>query len=225
MQLVELDRNRVARAPVVVGGYTGRDELAVRHHIDELARIGVAPPMNVPEFYPVPAGAVTFAAEVDVDTQHTSGEVEPVLLRLGGELYLTLGSDHTDRKAEADVGVAESKQRCPKPLSGQGLRCTAAELDTAWDEVRLSAHVDGRSYQAGHCAALRPLTETLCLYTERTGGTEDDLVLFGGTVPLLGHEFSYGEHWQMTLETTAHQLELTYSTRVRTTEGAIHGQG
>lgn len=223
MEHVALDRARVANARVVVGGYTGRDEEAVRHHIGELARIGVAPPEAVPEFYPIPEGSLTFSDEVEVDSGHTSGEVEPVLIRMNGELYLGLGSDHTDRQVEADVSVAASKAACPKPLSTTALRCSAKELDDLWDDIELGCEVDGVQYQRGWAASLRPLTETLALFEQRTGATEADLVLYGGTVPLLSGQFVCGDRWEMTLTTPQQKMELAYRTRVRASEGVTSG--
>jgi 4-hydroxyphenylacetate 3-monooxygenase len=77
---------RLAFGPVrlVIGGYTGRDEAAVRAHIDELAAIGVPPPAAVPDFYELPAGLLTTSATIEVGSGNTSGEAEPVLLRSGG---------------------------------------------------------------------------------------------------------------------------------------------
>ncbi|MEE6295296.1 DUF2848 family protein [Georgenia wangjunii] len=227
MEHVELDRARLQSAStrVVVAGYTARDEAQVRHHIEELARIGVAPPANVPEYYPMPPGSVVFGDEVVVEGERTSGEVEPVLVRLDGEIYLAVGSDHTDREHEA-VSVAESKARCPKPLSTSALRLAPGELDEVWDVVELVATVDGAAYQAGSAHALRPLTETLRLLEERTGlSPHEDLVLFGGTVALVSGEFVYGERWHLGLRTPDQTLTLDYRTVVRTTEGATSAQG
>ncbi|MBV8744353.1 MAG: DUF2848 family protein, partial [Xanthobacteraceae bacterium] len=36
---------------LIVAGWTGRDEASLRHHIEELAAIGVARPSTVPVFY------------------------------------------------------------------------------------------------------------------------------------------------------------------------------
>jgi len=36
---------------LIVAGWTGRDEAALRHHIEELAAIGVPRPSSVPVFY------------------------------------------------------------------------------------------------------------------------------------------------------------------------------
>ena len=38
---------------VIVGGWTGRDKVALQHHIDELAKIGVKAPQKTPTFYRV----------------------------------------------------------------------------------------------------------------------------------------------------------------------------
>ncbi|MPV35504.1 DUF2848 family protein [Georgenia subflava] len=223
MKLVELDLDTVRRTRVVVAGYTGRDEAQVRHHIEELARIGVAPPANVPEFYPMPDGALTFGTDVDVDGDRTSGEVEPVLVRLGGKLHLALGSDHTDRAREAAEGVAVSKACCPKPLARYALACDAAELDAVWDGIELSGLIDGDPYQEGVAAALRPLTQILAALDDRDGTAGEDLVLYGGTVPLIGGDFRYGDAWNFSLTVAEHRLTLDYRTRVRATEGATHG--
>ena len=40
---------------LVIAGWTGRDEKAIRHHIEELAAIGVPRPSTVPLFYRVAA--------------------------------------------------------------------------------------------------------------------------------------------------------------------------
>jgi hypothetical protein len=45
------DRITVTPAMLIVAGWTGRDEAALRHHIEELAAIGVPRPSSVPVFY------------------------------------------------------------------------------------------------------------------------------------------------------------------------------
>ena len=91
----------IAIRDVVVAGWTGRDAAAVTHHIEELSAIGVAPPSQVPLFYRVSNGLLTQAAEIQVLGQETSGEIEPLVIRAGGETWLGLASDHTDRALEA----------------------------------------------------------------------------------------------------------------------------
>ena len=102
-------------AALIVAGWTGRDEAALRHHIEELAAIGVPRPSSVPVFYRNSILNLTQASAVEVLGPDTSGEVEPVIVAVDGKLYLTVGSDHTDRKAETQ-GIALSKQLCAKQL-------------------------------------------------------------------------------------------------------------
>ena len=97
-------------AELVIAGWTGRDEAALRKHIRELEEIGVKPPKTTPIFYRVAASLFTLADEIQVSGPDTSGEVEFVLMK-GEELRVAVGSDHTDRKAET-IGVSLSKQLC-----------------------------------------------------------------------------------------------------------------
>ena len=47
----------------VLCGYTGRDQSAVKRHIEELKKEGVKPPPSVPTFYPKPPQGIV-AVEV-----------------------------------------------------------------------------------------------------------------------------------------------------------------
>lgn len=213
MRRVALDVASFFASPprVVVAGYTGADQDAVRRHIDELAEIGVAPPENVPEFYPMPASSLTQACEVP-SPPTGSGEAEPVLLRRDGEYFLTVGSDHTDRELEAE-SVARSKQACPKPLAREALAYSPEIEDALWRMLHLSSTVDGAEYQDDKASLLAPF-EVLRIYRERFGDDGSDLVLFGGTVPLIGGEFRYGADWAMRL--TLGSETITHHYRVAT---------
>src|SRR3954454_20915657 len=100
---------------LIVAGWTGRNEAALRHHIEELAAIGVPRPSSVPVFYRNSVLNLTQDSVLEVLGPDTSGEVEPVIVAVGGKLCLAVGSDHTDRKAEIQ-GIALSKQLCAKQV-------------------------------------------------------------------------------------------------------------
>src|SRR3954454_18425132 len=85
---------------LIVAGWTGRDTAALEHHIEELAAIGVPRPSSVPVFYRTSVNGLTQTDRLEVLGPDTSGEAEPVLLNISGEVWLGVGSDHTDRKAE-----------------------------------------------------------------------------------------------------------------------------
>jgi hypothetical protein len=83
---------------LVIAGWTGRDEAALRKHIRELEELGVKPPKTTPIFYRVAANLLTTASEIQVSGADTSGEVEFVLLAKRDGLWVTVGSDHTDAR-------------------------------------------------------------------------------------------------------------------------------
>lgn len=199
----------------IVAGYTGRDEAQVRHHIDELAAIGVAPPPQIPMVYPMPSDLLTASPDVEVGSTSTSGEVEPVYIRHGGHWYLSVGSDHTDRAREA-VDIGESKQACPKPVSTDVVPVTDwSAFD--FDACQASCIVDAEPYQQGSLAGLRRPEALLQVLTDRDPALADgDLVVFGGTLPLLAGTFRYGHQWDMSLDVPGHApIQLSYSTKVR----------
>jgi 4-hydroxyphenylacetate 3-monooxygenase len=128
----------------VVAGYTGRDAAAVQHHIDELAAIGVAPPPQVPMFYPVEGNTLSSAAEVTVAGAKTSGEIEPLYIRHDGRYFFGIASDHTDRHIETfDIG--DSKRACPKPVAGTVIPVPELQ-ELSLDDCRARSWVDGRLY-------------------------------------------------------------------------------
>ena len=66
---------------VLLLGYTGRDRAGVRQHIEELAKLGVAPPPRVPMIYTVSPALLTTARSISVRSNKTAGEVEMYLVR------------------------------------------------------------------------------------------------------------------------------------------------
>ncbi len=178
------DRVTLAPATLIVAGWTGRDEKALRHHIEELAAIGVPRPSSVPVFYRNSVGNVTQAEAIEVLGPDTSGEVEPVIVALEDGLWLSLGSDHTDRKAET-MGIALSKQLCAKPV-GRTL-WPLAEVAGHWDKLHLRAFatIDGKRvpYQDGFGAAMRTPADLIERYGQKLA---PNTVMFCGTFAAIG---------------------------------------
>ena len=123
---------------LIVAGWTGRDVKALQHHIEELAAIGVPRPSSVPVFYRTAVNGLTQDRRLEVLGPDTSGEVEPVIFGLDDGMWLGVGSDHTDRKAET-MGIALSKQLCGKPV-GTAL-WPLSEVEDHWDALELTATV------------------------------------------------------------------------------------
>ena len=219
LRLSTADGVEIEIAPdhLVVAGYTGRDQAAVRHHIDELAAIGVPEPETIPAFYPLEVDLLTTDATVEVDATSTSGEVEPVLIRANGTYYLTVGSDHTDREMET-VGIKLSKAACPKPISSTVIELGDPPALVDWDSIVVRSWVDDELYQDGPLSSMLPITQVLAEWDQISGGAGSDvsLVLFGGTRPLLDGTFRYGRSWRMELAIPGQTpIELAYTVSVR----------
>lgn len=175
----------VKPAAVVIAGWTGRDGEALEAHIRELEELGVARPKSVPMFYRVDAALLTAERHLQMVGRDASGEVEAVLWKHAGQLYVGVGSDHTDRKLEA-VGVTLSKQLCGKPVSAAVWPWH--EVADHWDRVMLRSHLplSGETYQEGLAGKLRRPDELLALYEQRVGKMLDGTVMFCGTLPVRG---------------------------------------
>ncbi len=186
-------------ADLVIAGWTGRDTAGLQHHIDELAAIGVKPPSSVPLFYRVDRGLITTETAIDVVGAETSGEVETVIFSSGG-LWVGLGSDHTDRAAEA-VSVALSKQLCRKVVATQ--LWPFDEVAPHWDRLILRAHaVTGgkrRLYQEGPTAVIRDPRDLMERYTGRGASLPEGTVMFCGTQPAIGG-IAPADRFEMELE-------------------------
>ena len=180
------DRIAVAIDNLIIAGWAGRDEAAIRHHIEELAAIGVPRPSSVPVYYRISADNLTQADRLVVLGPDSSGEVEPVVVSLADGLWVAVGSDHTDRKAET-VGIALSKQMCGKPIGRTLWRLE--DVEDHWDRLilRAWATIDGERvlYQEGPLAALRTPRDLL---ERRPEGPDlaPGTAMFGGTLSAIG---------------------------------------
>ncbi|MFT7574370.1 MAG: hypothetical protein ACI9XZ_000739 [Alphaproteobacteria bacterium] len=119
---------------LVLAGWTGRDRAAVEHHIEELKELGVAPPSSTPVYYRTGVELCIQSEHLQVLGPDTSGEVEYVLLSMDDGLWFTVGSDQTDRKAEA-IGIALSKQLAAKPMAKTAWR--VADFAEIWDALMI----------------------------------------------------------------------------------------
>lgn len=150
------DRIGVEIRSLIIAGWAGRDAAAIEHHIEELAAIGVPRPSTTPLYYRVAAQTLSQSSELVVLGPDSSGEVEPVLVALADGLWIGIGSDHTDRKAEAS-GIALSKQLCGKPVGTE--LWSYADIEGHWDQLILRswATINGERvlYQDSPVSTLR----------------------------------------------------------------------
>jgi uncharacterized protein DUF2848 len=198
---------------LVIAGWTGRNVAALEAHIKELEAIGVKRPKTVPIFYRVACSTLTTAMFIEVMADKSSGEVEFVLFALDDGLWLGVGSDHTDRKAET-IGVTLSKQLCAKPVGMTLWRYD--EVKPHWDKLVLRSFVpDGgkrRLYQEGPVTNMRSPEELIKLYT---GGDKlaPGTAMFCGTFAVHG-DISYSGTFDMELEDPVLGRKLTHGYKI-----------
>lgn len=198
---------------VIIAGYTGRNQEEVKAHIRELAAQGVPAPAEVPAIFRVTLDRLSVENEIEVVGSHTSGEAEAVLLVDGDKIWISVGSDHTDRDLEK-VDVGASKQVCSKPVSAEVWSC--ADVRKRWDKLVLRSWVgeSGRErlYQEGSMAALLRPEELLTILRRRLGKLVDGAAIFTGTIPLIGGRFVYKSYFEAELldESTGCSLRCAY---------------
>jgi len=190
---------------LVIAGWTGRDEAQLKKHIMELAEIGVKPPKTTPIFYRVSASLITFSSSIQVSGTDTSGEVEFVLLSKPDGLWVTVGSDHTDRKAET-IGVSLSKQLCEKPIAKDAWKYD--EVKPHWDKLVLRSWADGKLYQEGPVTAMRSPEDLMGRHPLKAGWA-----MFCGTLAAKGG-IRPADVFRMELEDPVRKKKLAHEYRI-----------
>lgn len=183
---------------LIAVGFAGRDQEAVRHHIAELAEIGVRPPSKTPIMYPCSTNSLVRSEILQVIGCETSGEVEFVLVLHEGEVYIGIGSDHTDRGLET-VGISKAKQICGKPMGP--VLWPYEEVKNHWDQIKLQAwqKKDGQEfiYQDGTVAGIMKVEDILAEVKKDYPGIKN-AILFSGTVGVIDG-FVYGDYFRCAL--------------------------
>jgi hypothetical protein len=132
-------------------------------------------------YYRASASRLTTASSIQVAGDQSSGEVEFILVRTGGALWVGAGSDHTDRKVEI-YNITVSKQMCDKPVAAE--LWAFPEVQDHWDRLVLRSWAISKNkkelYQEGAVSALLPPVD---LAADRL---RDGVVMFGGTLPANG---------------------------------------
>jgi len=189
---------------LVLAGWAGRDREEVMAHVEELKRIGVPPPTEVPQFFRVGPNLLTTSRDIGVLGSRNSGEVEYVIfLENGRPEYVTVGSDHTDRDAER-MDVLLSKQLYPKVIPP--VVWLYEEVMDHWDELILELRVDGVLAQSSKVGKLLRVEELV----ERAG-LEGNAVLFSGSIPWIGGEMRFGREYGMGIKDPVLGRGISYS--------------
>lgn len=199
---------------MVNAGYVGKNQEEVRRHIQELAEKGIPGPNSTPTLYPVVCTALATDSVIEVYGNKTSGEVEYVLLVVDErEIYVGLGSDHTDRHLEGS-DIPRAKQICPNLVSRTVW--PLGEVEGHWDDLLLKATAvkNGEEipYQEGRLGLLLNPPELLAFVKSKIPEPMENLVIFSGTMGMLAADFVFADKFcaQLIDEKLNRHLEIAY---------------
>jgi len=168
---------------LVNAGYTGRNQEEVQKHIDELKEKGIPGPDEIPTYFPKFRDRLTQEEVVEaLDEVGHTGEAEYVLLCTGEEIYVAVGSDHTDRVLE-QVSIPKAKQIYPNFISRNVWRLS--EIRDHFDKIILRSRVEHKGkkilFQETLLSAILPPDDLVGRVKKIVSDTEG-LVIYSGTV-------------------------------------------
>jgi len=219
LTVVEAGGNRTALdfpvARILDAGFTGKNREGAMKHVEELKAHGVAAPDRIPAYFAVTRELVTTDDEIEVLGNDTSGEVEVVFLFKGDQVYIAVGSDHTDRELEKD-SIPKSKVICPKVVSRDVWKL--ADVKPHWEQLKLQSWIeaDGQRtlYQEGSLADFLTVDDFLDgVRSVVADGSLDGMVLYMGTMPSLGGKLLFSPTFEGRLsdDVLGRELSLRYS--------------
>jgi len=180
---------------------SARDTSSVRKHMEELRKTGIAVSNEFPIFYPKTSDRVTTSNRFGVlPGSKTSGEVEYVLLLDNSNVYVTVGSDHTDRELQKTNLVA-AKQIYYNVFAPMVWRYE--DVKEHWDDIIMRAWVkkddQRRLYQEGKLEKLIRPEKLIEEVKSRVTGDLNGMVIFSGTLPTISGELCYSPRFEIEL--------------------------
>ncbi len=201
---------------LIVAGWVGKDETALQAHIAELGRLGVPAPTRIPTYMNLSTILLTTSKEIDVVGKKSSGEVECVLIKSSGKVFIGVGSDHTDREFEKH-DIPASKQMCSKPVAPVfwELEDIKSHLDKI--EMRSWSTINGqrRLYQEGRLSDNRSVLEILNGIPTKDQLGIENFCIFCGTFPTKG-DIEFGELFEFEMIDPVYKRKIRQSYRLRT---------
>ncbi|WP_254533183.1 DUF2848 family protein [Natrinema gelatinilyticum] len=183
-------------------GWTGRNEEELRKHIEELEEEGIEAPDEFPVIYPKPYHLITTSDDIEVLSAETSGEAEFVLFpqEKTDEVYVGVGSDHTDREMETE-SIVVAKGLCPNVV-GENLWVLDDIIDH-WDQIELRSWTgsDGERvlYQDATLEAILSPADLFDLVEEKTTEPTKHTAVFSGSVGTETGDLIHGDFFEVEL--------------------------
>ncbi|MGB9699998.1 MAG: DUF2848 domain-containing protein [Thermodesulfobacteriota bacterium] len=200
---------------LICSGWVGKDRQALQEHIDELAKLGIAGPSRIPIYMYFSTYLLTTDDEISVISTQSSGEIEYVLLWKGEELWVTVGSDHTDRDVETK-SIPASKQMYAKCLAKE---CwPLKDIEDHWDNLILRCWVFKNKekilYQEAPLATILSPREIMEKIPDSESLKGKGVVLFSGTIATKSG-LIYGDAYELEMEDPVLGRRITHKYRVK----------
>ena len=200
---------------LVCAGWVGKDPEALQAHIDELAKLGIPGPSRVPIYMNFSTYLLTTDDEITVVSSQSSGEVEYVLLWKGEEIWITVGSDHTDRDVETK-SIPGSKQMYAKCFPSE---CWPfSDVKDHWDKLIIRCWVykgiERTLYQEAPLSSILGPQELMEKMPDVGGMKGKAIVLFSGTIATKSG-LMYGDSYELEMEDPVLKRLIRYQYKVR----------
>lgn len=213
---IELNVQRIYNA-----GYAGSDQAKVQEHIDELAKLGVPTPKTTPTLYPLSNDMLTTSSQIQVQHPETSGEIEYVLIWANDELFVTVGSDHTDRKLET-FSVPMSKQAYPNIIPAEVWRYK--DVQDHWNQLEFECWMTSKGkrelYQKGTCADLLPPQDWKEIF-EKMQVEKNGSVFLSATINTVSNTLQFGDEYEFSMHDPILNRTLKHQYAVNVLQKAI----
>lgn len=188
---------------MVLTGRTSRDPKEVKKHLDELRKAGanLSESKEVVVYHEKVPERITIGERFEVlEGSKTSGEVEYVLLLDKGNIYVGLGSDHTDREL-VNYSSTVAKQIYPTVIAPNIWRFE--DVQDNWDEIIMRSWVfeNGKRelYQEGKLGEMLRPEDIMEKVRAKVSGDMDGMIILGGTFATIKGEISFSSTFEMEL--------------------------
>jgi hypothetical protein len=199
-------------------GFTMRDPVKMQAHLEECYKLGVKELIcdRPPLVMPISMWATVTDEVISVQRPKTSGEVEIVTIQdADGEVYVSVGSDHTDRSLEG-IDIPWAKQVTPNVFSPSVWRWT--DVKDHWDQITIESWVVDKGervkYQEASVAEFWTPEEMLGGVRESVVHVPGAIILFSGTVVSIEERLRFAEEWTITMTDPVLGRSLSHTYRV-----------
>lgn len=176
-------------------GFTARNQEAMLRNLKSLKSLNVKIPKRIPSVYPLIKNIIDLSDEIEVVSNDTCAEVEFLIIIQNEDIYIGIGSDHSDKVLESE-SISKSKQICPKHFHTE--LWDYKDVKNHWDELEIGSYYykDGEKivFQKGFVKDMLHPDTVIDELKNRYDDINKIIVYSGSIANLTG--FIYGEKFE-----------------------------